>query len=458
VSVTFAGALLAQVVMVALLRVHLGRGWLRHPGTLVALAAVVNAGIGPLLLRIPSVGQWDTFGLGIAQNWKDDAALRESMAMLAFTLAYLAVNPQRARAVAAPDAAVKTVRVLDWRPLALAVIPLALLTAHAKGYNSGTPSGAGTSVASDLTATFFLIVIVCAAVAFLLRYGTRWFLPVFFLQSVLLAIAGERTPVIMDGVALVLMLGFVGVRVPRRQLAAAVLVTAVAALAITGLHAQRGRDVFYTNTGIGTRLSVIAQGLRAEPATPGGGPGLLAQASVRLAGVDFAGGILQAESMGYPSLSPGYIPESLLLAVPSFAWPAKLSHGLALSPQYQQIDSFGLQQVNFITGLPGGIAGYVPWFAVMLLCAALGYAWGKGERWLLREITPARMVMLGGAAVAALWYEAGLSTMLVQFRAAVALALAVRVAGVFLQRRVSRGPGEWQAVRYPAGLRELTGN
>ena len=131
---------------------------------------------------------------------------------------------------------------------------------------------------------------------------------------------------------------------------------------------------------------------------------------------------------------------------------------LLLRPGEEQIDSFGLQQVNFITGLPGGMAGYVPWFAVMLLCAALGYAWGKGERWLLREVTPARMVMLGGAVVAALWYEAGLSTMLVQFRAAVALALAVRVAGVFLQRRASRRQGEWQAVRYPAGPRNRAGN
>ena len=439
-SVTFAGALFAQAVMVTLLRVHLGRGWLRHPGTLVALAAVVNAGLGPLLLRIPSVGQWDVFGQGISQNWKDDAALRESVAMLAFTVAYLAAHPQRSRAAAVPGAPARTARVLDWRPLALAVVPLALLTAHAEGYNSGTASGPQTSVASDLAATFFLIVIVCAAVAFLLRYGPRWFLPVFFIQSAFLAIAGERAPVITDGVALVLMLGFVGIRIPRRQLAAAVLVTAVAALAITGLHAQRGRDLFYSSTGIGTRLSAIAGGLRAEPASPGRGPGLLAQASVRLAGVDFAGGIIQAESMGYPRLSPGYIPASLLLAVPSFAWPAKLSHGLALDPQYQQIDDFGLQQVNFITGLPGAMAGYVPWFAIALLCAALGWAWGKGERWLLREVTPPRMVILGGAVVAALWYEAGLATMLVQFRAAVAVALAVWFAGVIRQRRSASRP------------------
>jgi hypothetical protein len=270
----------------------------------------------------------------------------------------------------------------------------------------------------------------------------------------LLAIAGERAPVIMDGVALVLMLGFVGIRVPRRKLAAAALVTAVAALAITGLHAQKGRDLFYSDTGIGTRLSAIAGGLHGEPAAPGGGPGLLAQASVRLAGVDFAGGILQAESMGYPRLSPAYIPGSLLLAVPSFAWPAKLSHGLALNPQYQQIDNFGLQQVNFITGVPGAMAGYVSWFAVILLCAALGYAWGKGERWLLREVTPARTVILGGAVVAALWYEAGLATMLVQFRAAAAVALAVWLAGIVRQRRAVPRHRDYQVVPHSSGPRD----
>ena len=138
--------------------------------------------------------------------------------------------------------------------------------------------------------------------------------------------------------------------------------------------------------------------------------------------------------MGYPRLSPGYIPESMLLAVPSFMWPSKLSHGLGLDPQYQEIENFGLQQVNFITGLPGAGVGYVPWPAVTLLCAALGLAWGKAERWLLREVTPARMVLLGGAAVAALWYEAGMATMLVQFRAAVALVLVAWLAGVISGR------------------------
>src|SRR6202012_3022572 len=112
-TVTFAGALLAQAVMLTLLRVRLGRGWLRHPGTLLALCAVVNAGLAPLLLLIPSVGQWDTFGVGIAQSWKDDAALRESIAMLAFTVAYLAMNPQRACVAAPPGAAARVARELD---------------------------------------------------------------------------------------------------------------------------------------------------------------------------------------------------------------------------------------------------------------------------------------------------------------------------------------------------------
>ena len=106
-SVTFAAALLVQVVMVTLLRIYLGRGWLRHPGTLLVFAAVLNAGIAPLLLHIPSVAQWDTFGQGITQGWKDVAALRESIAMLAFTVAYLAVKPQRARTPAPPGAAAR---------------------------------------------------------------------------------------------------------------------------------------------------------------------------------------------------------------------------------------------------------------------------------------------------------------------------------------------------------------
>jgi hypothetical protein len=120
------------------------------------------------------------------------------------------------------------------------------------------------------------------------------------------------------------------------------------------------------------------------------------------------------------------VPESLLLTVPSFAWPSKLDRGTALNPAQLQIDDFGLQQINFISALPGLYIGFLtpPW--LILLSGALGAVFAWFECWLVRECTPARLVLFAGAVVAACWFEAGLPTMLVQMRAAAVLAVAVK--------------------------------
>ena len=115
---------------------------------------------------------------------------------------------------------------------------------------------------------------------------------------------------------------------------------------------------------------------------PGGqGPGLVAQAAVRLDGTDFAGAILQSVSFGRPRLGASYVPESLLIAVPSALWPSKLSHGNGLiNPTGLEIEHFGLQNVNFLPTLPGLYMGFLapPWLIAFL--AFLGLLAGRGER------------------------------------------------------------------------------
>ena len=94
-------------------------------------------------------------------------------------------------------------------------------------------------MATNLVSTFFVIMVVLTAAAFLLRHGSRWFLLVLIARSGLLAVAGERTPLVMDAIGLVLLLLFAGVRVPHRQLLAAAALTVMVALAITGVRIIR---------------------------------------------------------------------------------------------------------------------------------------------------------------------------------------------------------------------------
>ena len=150
---------------------------------------------------------------------------------------------------------------------------------------------------------------------------------------------------------------------------------------------------------MGACLSALGAGVAASPAPPPQGPqppDLPAQAAIRLDGTAFTAGILQAVHSGQPRLSPAYVPESLLITVPSSLWSSKLAHGTALNPDSLETGSFGLQQVNFLPTLPGLYAGFLspPWLALFL--AFLGLLCGWGERWLFRHCTPARFVLLAG--------------------------------------------------------------
>ena len=432
-TATFALGLLAEVVSLALLHHRLGRQWLRRPATLTVLVGCVYQGLTSVVLAFPSIGQWDFYRQGIAGQFSSDAALLLSVSLLVFTISYLTTQPQQVLP-AAPDRQMLA-RALDWRLLAAACAPLAVLTYEGRGYNGSMGLGSpGASLGVEFASLSFTVLVPVTAAGFVLRHGARWFLPILAAQSVLLAAAGERTPVLADAVALVVVLMHACIKPPRAQLHAATALTVLGILAITTARSDYGRSVYRTDTGLGTRVSALAGGITAlggspSPSQQNDSPGLFAQAAIRLEGNSFTAGILQARSMGFPGLSASYIPDSLLELVPSAMWPSKLAHGDALYPGQLEIDDFGLQPVNFLPGLPGLYAGFLPPAWLVLFMAALGCACGYGEKQLLRSASPARIVLLAGAVKGVFSYEAGLPVMLLQLRSAAVIAAAVWALG-----------------------------
>jgi hypothetical protein len=440
VSPPLVTSLLLQVMSIALMRHRLGREWLRRPATLVVLASAVYLGLSPTLLTIPSIKYWDIYRIGVQQGFVNSAMLLMSAGMLAFTVTYLMTHPERAVSVASESDIRAAVKALDWRLLTLACAPVAILTYGGRGYNAAVTSGSPTPIGVNLASTFFVILVVLAAFSFVLSHGPHWFLPVLIGQSLLLAAAGERTPVVIDAIALILLLCHAGYRPPSRQLNAATGLTLIAILAITGVRADQGRSLYYEDSGLSARVAALGSGLaelgsaQASPERPG----LIAQAAIRLDGVDFAGAILQSMSLGQPRLSASHVPESLLLAVPSAAWPSKLDHASALNPTQLEYNHFGLQRVNFLPTLPGLYFGFLSPLGLMALLACLGALCGWGERLLFRSWTPARMILLAGAATAALPYEKGIPDMLVALRSAVAIAVVIKLVEVGRLRRSRR--------------------
>jgi hypothetical protein len=428
-TVPIATGLLLQLAAIMLLRYRLGRRWVRHPVALLVLASVVYQGISPLIIAVTGVP--DVFRQGVAQQFTDSAVLLLSAGTLALTAAYLMTRPERASFATNEGDAALAASVLDWRLLSLACLPLAVLTYHGQGYNNPIAGTAIKPVTTDLAATFFTVLVVLTAFAFLLRHGTRWFLPILAAQSLFLAAAGERTPVIIDAIGLGVLLTRAGRRPARRQIAGALGLTVLGVLAITGVRAEQGRAVYQGDTGLSARVSALGGGL-----TAGASTGLAAEAAVRLDGTSLTGAILQAQRLGQPRLPASYVPASLLAAVPSAVWSSKLSHSDILSPALLEINDFGLQRVNFLPGIGGLYSGFLPPAWLIAFLALLGLVLGRAERWLLRYCSSARLVLLAGCVTAAVDFEKGLPGMLVVFRAAVALAVAVKAIEAFRSRRL----------------------
>src|ERR1035441_4628323 len=145
-TVTLATALVVQAAAIVILRHRLGRHWLRRPVVLLVLASAGYQGVSPLLMAIPSVGAWNIYRNGVQQSFADSATLLMSAGLLALTVAYLLTIPERADVPPAENDAANAARVLDWRLLALACVPLAVFTYEGRGYNDAQAISSGTPV------------------------------------------------------------------------------------------------------------------------------------------------------------------------------------------------------------------------------------------------------------------------------------------------------------------------
>jgi hypothetical protein len=143
---------------------------------------------------------------------------------------------------------------------------------------------------------------------------------------------------------------------------------------------------------------------------------------------------MQARALGEPDLDWVAVPESALEAVPKALWPSKPEATNALDPYRAEIAGFGFADLNYLAGVPGMYAGYMSPAWLIVLMAFLGAAWGVAERWMLARLTPVRLVLLAGSALAALSYEGGLPIVLVALRPAVVIAAVAWLAGTAAKR------------------------
>jgi hypothetical protein len=177
------------------------------------------------------------------------------------------------------------------------------------------------TLGTQLAATLFAVLTVTVTFALVVRHP-RLFVPVLSGQTVLLAAAGGRWPVLTAALALCVLVANAWPAPLSAPGLDRFALTAVAILAVTGVRAAHGRSLQDTDSRVPARAAALATAV-----TPKGTPGR-GQPRTSRAG---RGAVLMGTRSPPPSsgTSPGEprhpaVARESLMTVPSVLWPSKL--------------------------------------------------------------------------------------------------------------------------------------
>lgn len=417
--------LLIQATAFVLVVTRLRRSVLTHIGALFILMAILYHGVSEILI-------WLFPGHDIYRTWVSPALVGQfvvwiSVAILIVSLAYLwVVGPPRLVHGSGKDAS-ETARFFDWRLMSLVAIPLAVLTLHGTGAFSAI-TGA-TSLSAGLAQQYFVLVLVLAGFGIVLRFGPRWMVPVLAIAAGLAAFSGERSVALWVAVMLLYAFSRFGIRISRRGIIAAIAVFVLLALVITSARAQEGR---YTIGGTGgVRVSYLWAGVThlVSRATANK---IASNLGYRFDGNSFGAMELAAISSGEPTLGLTPLENDLFVAIPSFLNRNKDSSNIGTRQEMIYAEQqFGLTQFEpspgyWENGIPtelGVTIGYFGPMGLMLIALLLGLAFGFADRWLLRGVSPTRILVGLGLLYCVMDYEGTWDTYLLTARGIILLLL-----------------------------------
>ncbi|MCG5445339.1 hypothetical protein NIE79_003788 [Micromonospora sp. NIE79] len=457
-TVSVAIGLAIQATSVVVVHLAIRGDWMRRPGALMLLVAVLFHGVTEVMQSLwPGRNFYRTYvGQGIIDDW----VLLVSVAMAVYAGTYaLVVRQPRVRPTshAKPESGLAELR-LPW--LLLLAAPLLVATWQGKGavqplapVNAGADIPERGGVLVDLAGEFLVPVLAILGAVVLLRWGTRWLLPVLVAQSALLAMAGTRAMIVFAAVLTLVGAALHGVRPSRKQLAMLVVMVAAFTALISSTRAVAGREAFDAGQGGGDRLEALIDGA-----------GTLHTAKSREAILDdvvyrFDGNVFGAQV--YDSLRGSGQPvglttvgNNLAMLVPSILAPNKVG-GRSLEQRSEEAyidEAHGLSQhVDWLPTILGtGVAYYGP-VGLILVALLLGLGVGFTERFVLGSRSTARVVLTIGLGQCALLYGSGPQTVITTLRMVVAIAVLMFLVAWLTRRRAAKdgselvGPLQWVA-------------
>lgn len=425
-SGTLLAALALQLLSISLLRMRLGPPWLSRPFTLFALMATIFHGVSEILIQTVAQDFRRSPRWSIEQTYIDNAALAVSIGLLVAVFGYLLLVKPDASRPTEPATASSTPQSLDWRITGLAAVPLLAATVSGRGYGNHyayAPTLSTTIV--GLANTLLVILVVLTAFSFVLKYGKRWLLPALVLQSVVLAVGGQRFELFMGAVVLLVLLYRMEITVSRRAVVIALSVATVAASGITSAREDVGREYFRDDSGFMGRARVISEGTL-SPSDP---RKLIREFAHRFDGNVFAGQAEKSGQSGSGNERPGVssIIDSFLIVVPSAVTPGLSQTDRPRSLEYQFVASRDVVPIDYAPGSIGPYLGAVGLRGLIILMLLVGLAFAAGENWLFRKVTLYRFLLLATLLQGVLYFAKELVGIAVFLRTGVILVLLVVV-------------------------------
>jgi hypothetical protein len=387
---------------------------------------------------------YDPYRVLVSPAYLDQFVLWISVAILLFTLIYLAVLPH-GRVLAPQVLANRSMSsIFGWKLTVIALAPLAIISLQGSSVLQNQAVGAGAGLADQ----YFQLVVALAAFEVVMRFGRRWLIPVVVFQCVLLSVVLAQRFVLVVGLGLlVYALARCGIRLSRTQVILGGSLLAVAAVAITSARATEGR--FSASADASVRFQSFAAGF-ATLSSAATWQIVAGDIGYRLDGNSFGAMELSAIDAHQPPLGAAPLVNDVFLAVPSFLDPQKDSSDPALrleklyAEEHLNLISLEVAPNTWLDILPtqlGAIMGMGGPWALLGAALLLGTLFAMADRWLLRALTPTRLLLGLGLLTCALYYEQSWDIYTVTFRGI--LLLLIVAWGLRRLRRVKptpRGP------------------
>jgi len=288
--------------------------------------------------------------------------------------------------------------------------------------------------AAGVSMQFLLPAIVFTSLGVVTRFGTRWYLPVLLVQSALLVgLTAERLAVLVAAGMLLYALAQLNIFLKSSQLALLVAAFVGVGLVLTAARAAEGRIA--TTSGADLRIAFLAKGI-ANVGSSATRDAVAADLGYRLDGNSF--GALELQSLASGSHPLGITPlrNDLLLAIPTLFNPSKnLSPvemrnekayaetylHIPLPPEYM-LDPTGRYVIrpgvhlDILTTQLGVTMGYWGPIGLLIIAIFLGVVFSVSDRWIMRHLSPSRLLVGVGLVSCVLYYETSWETYSITFR------------------------------------------